>query len=333
MIFLPLPLFATLCLVLVLFQILRTAKMSVRANQLFSVLVALYALQSLLLNLRWGYGLDETAIWIGLLAPVLPIVAYFAYLSLSDRLAPKMLWPLAILVVNWIVLIVSPDLADPFILCTFLGFGIAILRHAYLGQDALALVQIDKIDGAMRAMIFTGAALVCSAFVDLFVIMDFIRTGEANAGLTITLAQTGFLLLIGLAALFGQSGASADEGPEGSLPTPDVTEEDGAIVARLTQLFEVTALHKETELNLRRMARRLGLPDRSVSRAINKTQNMSVSQFVNGFRIRDAAQMLRQSDQTILQVSLSAGFMTKSNFNREFARVMGQTPSQWRQSN
>lgn len=333
MIFVPLPLFATLCLVLVLFQILRTAKMSVRANQLFSVLVALYALQSLLLNLRWGYGLDETAIWIGLLAPVLPIVAYFAYLSLSDRLAPKMLWPLAILVVNWIVLIVSPDLADPLILCTFLGFGIAILKHAYLGQDVLALVQIDKIDGAMRAMMFTGAALVGSAFVDLFVIMDFIRTGGDNVGLTITLAQTGFLLLIGLAALFGQSSASANEGPEGPLPTPDVTEEDGAIVARMTQLFEVTALHKDTELNLRRMARRLGLPDRSVSRAINKTQNMSVSQFVNGFRIRDAAQMLRQSDQTILQVSLSAGFMTKSNFNREFVRVMGQTPSQWRQSN
>ena len=116
----------------------------------------------------------------------------------------------------------------------------------------------------MHDMIFTGAALVCSAFVGLFVILDFIRTGRDNVGLTITLAQTGFLLLIGLAALFGQSGASADEGPEGSLPTPDVTEEDGAIVARLTQLFEVTALHKDTELNLRRMARRLGLPDRSV---------------------------------------------------------------------
>ena len=191
MIFVPLPLFATLCLVLVLFQILRTAEMSIRANQLFSVLVALYALQSLLLNLRWGYGLDETAIWIGLLAPVLPIVAYFVYLSLSDRLAPKMLWPLAILVVNWIVLIVSPDLADPLILCTFLGFGIAILRHAYLGQDVLALVQIDKIDGAMRAMMFTGAALVGSAFIDMFVILDFVRTGGANVGLTITLAQTG----------------------------------------------------------------------------------------------------------------------------------------------
>ncbi len=128
MIFAPLPLFATLCLVLILFQILRTAEMSVRAKQLFSALVALYALQSLLLNLRWGYGLDETAIWIGLLAPILPIVAYFAYLSLSDRLAPKMLWPLAIIVVNWIVLIVLPDLADPLILCTFFGFWYRSLK-------------------------------------------------------------------------------------------------------------------------------------------------------------------------------------------------------------
>ncbi len=83
---------------------------------------------------------------------------------------------------------------------------------------------------------------------------------------------------------------------------------------------------------MRRLSRKLGLPDRSVSKAINKTQNMSVSQFVNQFRIKDACALLEQTDQSILQVSLAAGFLTKSNFNREFARITGQTPSQWRQN-
>jgi AraC-like DNA-binding protein len=309
-----------------------TTDMSVRANQLFAALVGLYALQSLLLCLRWGYGLDAFAFWIGLLAPVLPVVAYFAYLSLVDRLKPAMFWPFGIVVLNWAVLILSPDLADPVILLTYLGFGFAILRHAYGGADELALVRIGQTDGALRAMVLTGLALVCSGFVDIFVIVDFIRTGGQHVGLSVTLAQSVFLLCIGLAAIAGRSGATDDDVAQVAPNPSELTEEDGAIIARLTHLFEVEHLHTDTELNLRRLSRKLGLPDRSVSRAINKTQHQSVSQFVNGFRIRDATRMLESSDQTILQISLAAGFMTKSNFNREFARVTGQTPSKWRQS-
>ena len=146
------------------------------------------------------------------------------------------------------------------------------------------------------------------------------------------MGRVAFLLCIGLAAIVGRSGAMDDDTAQETATAVEVTEEDGAIIAGLTHLFEVEELHIDTELNLRRLSRKLGLPDRSVSRAINKTQNLSVSQFVNGFRIRDAARLLETSDQTILQISLASGFMTKSNFNREFARVTGQTPSHWRQA-
>lgn len=330
MIFVPLPLFATLCLLLIMIQMVRSRDMNVQANQLFFGLVALYALQSLLLSLRWGYGYDWAAIWIALLAPVLPIAAYFAYLSLMGRLTGTMLWPLAIVGLNWIILGIMPGLADVIILMTYLGFGFAILRHSARSGDGLALVRIGQADGAMRAMIITGIALICSAITDMFVIVDFIRTQGQNVGLSVTLVQTIFLLSVGLAAVTGQSGGTREEEPGAEAPARKVTQEDDAIVARLTQLFETEALHHDTDLNLRRLSRRLGLPSRSVSLAINKTQNESVSQFVNGFRIRDACVLLEETDQTILQVSLAAGFMTKSNFNREFARVTNQTPSEWR---
>jgi len=57
MISVPLPLFATLILAYVLVHMLRTRDMGLRSNQLFSALTGLYALQSLLLSLRWGYGI------------------------------------------------------------------------------------------------------------------------------------------------------------------------------------------------------------------------------------------------------------------------------------
>jgi len=332
MIFVPLPLFATLCLFFVLIRMVYARDMTARTNQLFAGLVGLYALQSLLLCMRWGYGFEEVAFWIGMLAPVLPVVAYLSYLALMDRLTILMLWPLVIVALNWVILILVPNLADLVILMTYLSFGAIILWNASNRGRELALVRISQTDGALRAMIITGIALICSAFMDLYVIADFIRTGGQNIGFSVTLIQTGFLLCIGFAAIMSQSGATENTEPEAELSPKDVTEEDEAIITRLTQLFETENLHADMELSLRRLSRRLGLPDRSVSQAINKTQNMGVSQFVNRYRIRDACKLLKNSDQSILHISLASGFMTKSNFNREFARVTGQTPTRWRQS-
>jgi len=332
MIFVPLPLFATVWLFLVLIYLIRKQDMIQPTNQLFAGLVGLFALQSLLLSLRWGYQLSGFAIFAGILAPVLPVAAYFAYLSLMNRLTVSMLWPLAILGLNWIVLILIPDLADPVILMTYLSFGIAILRNAKRSGKDLALVRIGQTGAALRAMVFTGAALIGSAFMDMFVIVDFIRTDGQNIGFGITLAQSGLLLFLGLVAISGRSGTIEDAPPGAEQPEPEITEADSAIIIRLTKLFEKEAIHTDTDLSLRRLSRKLGVPDRSVSKAINKTQNLSVSQFVNRFRIEDACRLLEQTDQTILQVSMAAGFMSKSNFNREFARVTTQTPSQWRQA-
>jgi AraC-like DNA-binding protein len=103
-------------------------------------------------------------------------------------------------------------------------------------------------------------------------------------------------------------------------------------VARLTQLFEGEGLHKDEDLSLRRLSRRIGLPDRAVSQAINRTRDMNLSQFVNDFRIQDACRLLQETQMNVLEISLAAGFATKSNFNREFTRVTGQTPSGWRKA-
>lgn len=62
MIFVPLPLFATLILAYILIHMLRTREMELRSNQLFAALTGLYALRSLLLSLRWGYGAKDAAI-------------------------------------------------------------------------------------------------------------------------------------------------------------------------------------------------------------------------------------------------------------------------------
>ena len=58
---------------------------------------------------------------------------------------------------------------------------------------------------------------------------------------------------------------------------------------------------------------------------------MNVPQYVNTFRIRDACRMLEETDVPITGIVFEVGFTTKSNFNREFQRVTGLSPSAWRE--
>jgi AraC-like DNA-binding protein len=175
-------------------------------------------------------------------------------------------------------------------------------------------------------MRLTGGALVFSGAVDVFVIYDFIRNDGAYVGLAITLAQTIFVLIIGIAATFGRIGVQPDD----DLPAAQQNDtEDTQILAQLEALF-ADKIHRDEDLSLRKLARRLGVPDRRVSGAVNKTHGVNVSQYVNGYRIKDACACLTQTDQSVLQISLLVGFTSKSNFNREFVRVTGETPTSWR---
>lgn len=105
--------------------------------------------------------------------------------------------------------------------------------------------------------------------------------------------------------------------------------EDGAVMTRIEALMQ-DGLYREPQLSLTRLARKAGIPSRQVSAAINALHQQSVSHYINGWRIREAGDRLKGSGETVIEVMEHVGFQTKSNFNREFRRITGKTPTQWR---
>ena len=65
--------------------------------------------------------------------------------------------------------------------------------------------------------------------------------------------------------------------------------------------------------------------------SFNRNTGGNVSRHVNGYRIREACRAL-EAGASVTQAMLDSGFNTKSNFNREFRRVTGRTPSVWRRA-
>jgi AraC-like DNA-binding protein len=78
------------------------------------------------------------------------------------------------------------------------------------------------------------------------------------------------------------------------------------------------------------LAKRLQVPSRALSLAINQVKGMNVSQYVNDFRLDHAAKLLAEGQGSVAEVMDQSGFLTRSNFYREFQRRFDMTPAAYR---
>ena len=91
--------------------------------------------------------------------------------------------------------------------------------------------------------------------------------------------------------------------------------------------------YKQSDLTLRELADMMDIPPKHLSEILNKQMDSSFYEFVNLYRAREAASMIRSLDDehvTILEVMYESGFNSKSTFNNYFKRVTGQTPTRYR---
>lgn len=178
-----------------------------------------------------------------------------------------------------------------------------------------------------------GWALIVSALCDVLIAVAFLTGNEGWTGWLITISSSLALLLLGL--LSGSpsaAGASGDEKDSAAPPPPETSTEDVAIIEKLEDLLTREPLHLDPNLTLSRLARRLHLPEKRLSVAVNRATGANVSRYINSWRIRHACQRI-DAGATVTDAMLDSGFNTKSNFNREFLRETGVPPSRWTRGN
>lgn len=70
-----------------------------------------------------------------------------------------------------------------------------------------------------------------------------------------------------------------------------------------------------------------------VSRFFNAEQNSTFFDFVNGYRVRMATSLLRETDEKIEVIAERVGFNSSQAFHRVFSKTIGQTPAKFRSGN
>lgn len=88
--------------------------------------------------------------------------------------------------------------------------------------------------------------------------------------------------------------------------------------------------HYGEEIRVERLATQCGLSPSSLRRGFRDAYGMSPGDYLARLRIRMAALALRQSDETVLEIAGRAGYGSVTSFERQFRRIMGETPGRWR---
>lgn len=101
----------------------------------------------------------------------------------------------------------------------------------------------------------------------------------------------------------------------------------------IRSLFETETLYLDSELNMTKVAQKLGIPARDVSQVINENEQQNFSEFVNQYRIKKAKDLLvdpSYAQEKIATVAYDCGFGNVTSFNLAFKAATLLTPSQYR---
>jgi AraC-like DNA-binding protein len=334
MIALPVPMVVALLLGFLFVRSMLVAKTS----RLLDALLLACAIQSFTVSLVHYYGVVELRLVQPVTASVIPALAWVAFLQGSMRPRDQVtgLWHLLAPITMIAAVVFAPALIDPLLGGIFVGYALALLLALHRQGSDLAHTRLAA--GPVPALIWRviAAALIISAASDALISIALQIGAQSAPGVILSVFSSLALLAVGFLALSpdiaiardDENGEATETASEQRRIEADIPVAD--IMSQLDDLVQRERLYLDPDLTLARLARRLGYPLKQVSIAINALTGENVSRYINKYRIEHACAELR-TGQNVTTTMLASGFNTKSNFNREFLRITGLTPSQWQQ--
>lgn len=333
---------AIICLLLAL-GFLTSQKLQVLPARLVGINYLLCATQNFLAIFALGFGWDFAALLRASLAMTLGPAVYFYYFSLvktegfsSYRWLLHLL-PAGFIVALWISHASLLWMVEYLIIGSFAVYLIFTFRLLAGGKQRLQHLG-QYADAAYRCLVILAALMTINLIVELAIAVELHTGVPLDQSLCLMIGAGAFLLfhsitlflVITRAPLIEWMHALQDLRLTKTKPMSDTEARD--IFERWEKVVAERELYKrEGGVTLEQAGRIMVIPARQISQAINRIYGGSFSQYLNDCRVKAAQTLLReQEEMPITTLMLEAGFSTKSNFNKEFLRVTGLSPSEYR---
>ncbi|MCG9580279.1 AraC family transcriptional regulator [Vibrio tubiashii] len=316
-----------------------------RQTKAACLFLGLCATTIVMVGLRWTFDVSLFNFFQPVLASLIPVCAWFVF-SASTR---RNLWSLAkhfvapayiltsVATQDWLSLPI-----DEVLTLTYIGYGIGLIRFA--GKESLLInVSLGSWDKVKKAESIAGWMLLFSALVDTLMSLDFAYNKGEMSLYILTVAHLVLLPTLSIAVVIVgiNTPISETENAE-ALPDHLVSNTVSTMTMSQERAIEITSLldekirreslYLDPDLTLAKLSRKLVIPAKHISIAVNQIHAQNISKLINSYRVCHAKQALRSSQDTVTQIFMNSGFQTKSNFNREFSRITGMTPSQYRKA-
>jgi AraC-like DNA-binding protein len=115
--------------------------------------------------------------------------------------------------------------------------------------------------------------------------------------------------------------------------TADLNREEKEKINSLNTFMSEEEPFLDPSLTIYELSKQIGFPAKELSLLINHDLNQHFFDFVNGFRIRKAMEILADPDKkelTVLEILYEVGFNSKSSFNTAFKKYTQLTPTEYR---
>jgi AraC-like DNA-binding protein len=134
--------------------------------------------------------------------------------------------------------------------------------------------------------------------------------------------------LIGLLDILARL-ADDESGEPLSSVVPQPVEGDRS---RLDRVLLHLHRHYQRPLGMAELARIAALSESGLARMFRKHTQTTISDYLIGLRIGEACARLSATSEPIQHVAAEVGYASLANFNRQFLRLRGMTPREYRAS-
>ena len=104
------------------------------------------------------------------------------------------------------------------------------------------------------------------------------------------------------------------------------------IASKLERAMTEDKLFLQDNLSLNKLSEAICETENHISETLSQFLNTKFFQFVNGFRVEEAKKALEDRDKLITNIAFEVGFNSKSTFNTAFKKMVGYSPSAYRNS-
>lgn len=99
---------------------------------------------------------------------------------------------------------------------------------------------------------------------------------------------------------------------------------------RIADIHEYLMNNYHDEIDLKRLADLVNMAEGSLCRFFKSKMDLTVFEYLNQIKSEFACKLLMDNDLSILEVCFDSGFNNLSHFNKQFKKMTGATPSEYR---